>query len=390
MQKATDFKRLFRHKTPMALSLALTALFAAGAAQADGTDCPLANQPYSSRTPLIDLMLDPAAKAVLDRDMGGITQKLPPMLANPTPPTFAAIITPKELLGFDGGKDAGTALAKLDTDLAAVPVTPSAVLARCARYDETPPVLPRKIKHPALLVFEKINGFKDAPGFNAAHAALVAMAARRGWTLVFSENGAVFNARDLAKFDAVVWNNVSGDVLTVPQEDAFKAYMANGGGFAGFHGAGGDPIYVWDWYPDTLLGARFAGHPMNPQFQQATVKIDDPKSAITKGLGDGWSMTEEWYSFKNDPRATGSHILATLDESTYSPVTMGGVSIRMGADHPIAWTRCIGNGRSFYSAIGHRPENYSEPHSVTLLENGIAWAAGLGETKCADGKEIPR
>ena len=50
--------------------------------------------------------------------------------------------------------------------------------------------------------------------------------------------------------------------------------------------------------------------------------------------------------------------------------------------HPIAWTRCVGNGRSFYTAIGHRPESYVEPHSAILLERGIAWAMGLGGTGC--------
>ncbi|MBW8880252.1 MAG: ThuA domain-containing protein [Asticcacaulis sp.] len=59
-------------------------------------------------------------------------------------------------------------------------------------------------------------------------------------------------------------------------------------------------------------------------------------------------------------------------------------------DHPIAWTRCVGSGRSFYSAIGHRPENYSEPSSILLLEHGIAWAAGLGETQCVDGREVAK
>jgi hypothetical protein len=56
-------------------------------------------------------------------------------------------------------------------------------------------------------------------------------------------------------------------------------------------------------------------------------------------------------------------------------------------DHPIAWSRCIGNGRSFYTAIGHRPESYVEPNSLKLLEQGIAWAAGLGETRCLGGVE---
>jgi uncharacterized protein len=50
-----------------------------------------------------------------------------------------------------------------------------------------------------------------------------------------------FNAADLKRFDAVVWNNVSGDVLTIPQRSDFKAYIENGGGFAGFHGSAGDP-----------------------------------------------------------------------------------------------------------------------------------------------------
>jgi len=52
-----------------------------------------------------------------------------------------------------------------------------------------------------------------------------------------------------------------------------------------------------------------------------------------------------------------------------------GQNLRMGDDHPLAWTNCIGKGRMFYSAIGHRPETYSEPNHVTLLESAITWAA---------------
>ena len=51
-------------------------------------------------------------------------------------------------------------------------------------------------------------------------------------------------------------------------------------------------------------------------------------------------------------------------------------------DHPIAWTQCIGKGRSFYTAIGHRPESYSEPNTNKLLEQGVAWAAGIGSSSC--------
>jgi type 1 glutamine amidotransferase len=112
----------------------------------------------------------------------------------------------------------------------------------------------------------------------------------------------LFNPRDLKRFDAVVWNNVSGDVLTLAQRKDFQAYLEAGGEFAGLHGSGGDFFYDWDWYADTLLGARFKAHPLSPQFQAAKPKIDDSKNPIVSGLQPGWTMSDEWYSFKTSPR----------------------------------------------------------------------------------------
>ncbi|MCC7462822.1 MAG: ThuA domain-containing protein [Gammaproteobacteria bacterium] len=375
---------LWRRRALLLLPL-IWACAAAAAPAAAPADCPLAHAPYSSRTVLLDLLLDPAARAVLQREAPAVLQ--PPFGGGDwplQPPSFAAIVTPALLLGMSSA-GSGT-VAALDAALAQVPVTEAATHARCARYDTTPPALPQRIRRPAILVFDKITGFRDVPSVDAAAAALRAMAARRGWTLVSSGNAAVFNARDLGRFDAVVWNNISGDALTVSQQQAFQHWLAAGGGYAGIHGSAGDPVYVWDWYADVLIGARFRGHPMSPQFQQARIMVADPASAITRGLGAGWTMSEEWYSFDSSPRLNGAHVLATLDEASYSPVGMGGQDLRMG-DHPIAWTRCLGDGRVFYTAIGHRPENYREPHSARLLEQGIEWAMGRGATRCRAGQE---
>ncbi len=353
-----------------------------------GTDCPLAHEPYSTRSPLLDLLLDPVARGVLGREAPALLKV--PFGPDPewptTPPTFAAILSPATMAAMMPG--AVPDAARLDAALGGIPLTTAAVRARCARYDSKPPQLPARIARPAVLVFDKINGFRDGPSVDAAAAALAGIAGRRGWTLVSTGYGAVFNAHDLARFDVVVWNNISGDVLTNPQRAAFQAWLRRGGGFVGIHGSGGDPVYFWDWYADELLGARFKGHPMAPQFQEARVVVEAGDAGITAGLGGEWRMTEEWYSFGTNPRASGAHVLATLDESSYSPVGMGGTDLRMG-DHPIAWSRCIGDGRSFYTAIGHRPESYVEPHSVALLEQGIAWAAGLGDSRCDAGRELP-
>jgi hypothetical protein len=359
----------------LTLALSISTLHGAPKAntEAQSVDCPAAFRTYSSGTPLLDLMIDPAAKAVVDRDLPGFLAKLPPIVTKPTPPTLADILT-IEVMSSEFFPIPKETLDKLDKDLSLVPVTREAAIARCARYDHTPPALPDRLGHPAILVFSKSNGFRDDPSVNAAIAALKVMAEHQHWSLFLTDNAAVFNAPDLKHFDAVVWNNVSGDVLTIAQRKDFKAYLEAGGGFAGVHGSGGDFFYDWAWYADTLLGARFKGHPMSPQFQPARLKVDDSKDPIVRGLQPEWTMTDEWYSFKTDPRKNGAHILVTLDESSYNPMAQK-VDLHMG-DHPIAWTNCIGRGRSFYTAIGHRPESYSEPNTNKLIEQGVAWAAG--------------
>jgi type 1 glutamine amidotransferase len=365
-----------------ALALLTSALpgFAAEDAQAQAVDCPAAFRSYSSAgTPLLDLLLNPEAKAVVDTDLPGFLSQLPAMLTKPVPPTLSAILTIR-VMASEFFPLPEAALDKLDKDLALIKVTREAAVARCARYDHTPPALPEKLNHPAMLVFSKSNGFRDDPSVNGAQAALRAMAEQEHWSLFFTDNAAVFNAPTLKRFDVVVWNNVSGDVLTVDQRKDFKAWIENGGGFAGFHGSAGDFFYDWDWYADTLIGARFKSHPMSPQFQAAKVKLDGATNPIVRGLPQEWVMTDEWYSFKNNPRQKGAHILATLDESTYKPEA-GKLDLRMG-DHPIAWTQCVGKGRSFYTAIGHRPENYTEPNTNKLILQGLTWALGTGQGAC--------
>ncbi len=49
----------------------------------------------------------------------------------------------------------------------------------------------------------------------------------------------------------------------------------------------------------------------------------------------------------------------------------------MGADHAVAWSHCVGNGRAFYSTLGHAPSTYAEPkHLQMIVGRAISWAAG--------------
>ena len=368
-------------KTFTTAALAALGLMTGTAYARPVTDCPLRDAPFSMDSPLIDILLSPAARSVVETATGRSFDKGPAMFVGTKPPTFSAILSVKTAGRFTGMKD--EAIPAIDAALRKVPVTAADKVARCARYDNDVPSFDLAKGKPHVLLFEKINGFKDTPSVNAAHAALVAMAERKGWAIASTEMGGAFNPATLRQFDAVIWNNISGDVLSLSQRKALQQFLARGGGFVAVHGSAGDPAYFWDWYPDKLIGARFLAHPMSPQFQAARVVVnkDHPLAAP---LPAEWTMTDEWYSFSTNPRKVGAKVVLSLDESTYNPVGPMGLDLRMG-DHPLAWTNCIGKGRMFYSAIGHRPETYSQPEYVALLEKAIDWAM-TDRSACAAGK----
>lgn len=260
-------------------------------------------------------------------------------------------------------------------------------------YDTEPPKVP-EFTRPAVLIFSKTNGFRADADIAAANAALEKLAKERGWDSFTTENAAVFNTAQLGKFKAVIWSSTSGDVLTTDQRAAFKDWLEAGGGFVALHGAGGDPSYKWAYYPDQLIRAAFIGHTISPQIQKARFVIEDANHPATKGMGTEWIFEDEIYSFANSPRAKGSRVLISVDESTYSPretiPLLVDKDISMGKDHPMVWVHCVGNGRVFYSALGHRAVSYSDAKHMAMIGGGIAWAAGLEGPSCDSGKEIIR
>lgn len=244
--------------------------------------------------------------------------------------------------------------------------------------DKVAPLLPPL--HPgAVLILSKTNGFRDPEQIVAANSALKEIVRAQHRDLFETENAAVINPRDLRHFAVVVLNSTSGTIFDDFQRMAFREWIERGGGVVLLHGAGGDPEYDWRWYPETLIGAQFIGHTGRPkQFQQATIDVREPESPIMHGLPTKWSRTDEWYSFDRIPSGEGTRILATLDETSYDPYP---ARIRMGAFHPIIWTRCIGRGRMFFSALGHKAEAYSEPLNRLLIANALHWAAARA-TRC--------
>jgi uncharacterized protein len=249
-------------------------------------------------------------------------------------------------------------------------------------YETVAPAVPTDIKRPAILVFSKTNGYRHADSIAAAGALFTRMAKEEKWGLYQTENGATFSPSILSRFDAVVFNNVSGDVFTPDQRAALKTFVEKGGGFVGIHASGGDFSYAWKWYVNDLIGTQFIGHPMKPQFQTATIHVEDKAHPATAKLPENWSRIDEWYSFEKPARRPGYHVLMTLDEGTYKQIGMFGANLSMGKDHPIAWWHCEGQGRALYSALGHQAIAYGEPAYAAMLKGAIRWALKLEGTGC--------
>jgi len=249
------------------------------------------------------------------------------------------------------------------------------ILFPSSAHDSVAPPLPVTLGSPAILVFSKTNQFRHKEGIAGGHAALGDIAAHNGWDSFHTENGAVFNTEDLTQFDAVVFLNATGDMLSQDQRTAMRQWIEGGGGWLGIHAAGDGSHAGWPWYMENLIGAQFTAHIMGPQFQIATITIDNPDHPVVVGLPSLWHHEEEWYSWQASPRINGFNTLATVDEDSYTPeINWIGrhVNLRMG-HHPVVWSHCVGMGRSLYTAMGHRGEAFEEPNFRLLLENGLKW-----------------
>ncbi len=251
-------------------------------------------------------------------------------------------------------------------------------LFRTPVYDTSAPQIP-DLEHPAILVLSKTNGFIHKEGLPAAGEMLDELAAENKWHLYQTDNAATHNLADLARFDVVIWNNTSGDILTSQQRQAFKSWLTDGGQWLGLHAAGGDPSYDWQWYVDTVIGAQFFGHTMSPQFQDADVPVV-AESEFSAHLPRPWVIAqEEWYAFDRNPRDTGSTILLALDETSYDTQETVFPDPAMEGEHPIAWTHSIGKGTVIYSAIGHTAATYELPEYREFLVRSVNHLARAGK-----------
>lgn len=237
---------------------------------------------------------------------------------------------------------------------------------------------------PDLLIYSQTEGFRH-PSIPAQNAALLDIARANGWTVTITEDAEWFEADRLAEFEAVIGASNTGDTLSESQRAAFKAWLENGGSYVALHAAG-DGSHGWPWYLDEVIGARFTGHPGRPNQRKVQLKVEQPDHPAMEGMPVDWVRTDEWYSFDKSVRGKFT-VLVSLDETSYEPALEGDMKTKLampGGDHPIVWTRCIGEGRMLYSGFGHLPVHWEEELHLQMVTQAIHWSMSPGE--CKDGR----
>jgi uncharacterized protein len=186
---------------------------------------------------------------------------------------------------------------------------------------------------------------------------------QEGVETTLSDDKTILESSELASFDVCV-NGIGftrrvrqpdGKVnqtneLTDGQAQGLFSFVRSGKGLVGIHGAGwwigGEAV--------NLLGGHANWHPPGLEF---TVNVEDADHPVMRGLDD-FTVDDEIYMSAWDPSI---HILASAKWAERS--------------HPMAWTHTYGEGRVFFTTLGHGPGTFEHPSVQKMIANATRWAA---------------
>jgi len=181
------------------------------------------------------------------------------------------------------------------------------------------------------------------------------------------------NEEFLSKYNVIIQLDFPPYTWTKDAENAFIKYIEEGKiGWVGFHHAtllgDFDGYPMWQWFSDFMGGIRFKHY--IAETTSGTVFVEDKDHPVMKGVNESFVITnDEWYTFDKSPRPN-VHVLANVDESTYSPVS----DIKMG-DHPAIWTNQKVKARNVYFLMGHANTLFDSEDFTKMFSNAILWAA---------------
>jgi len=150
--------------------------------------------------------------------------------------------------------------------------------------------------------------------------------------------------------------------ITGEQEQGLLAAVRSGVGIAGWHGGMGDSFRNNTEY-QFIVGGQWVAHPGG--IIDCVVNIINHQDPITAGLED-FKIHSEQYYMHVDP---SNQVLAT---TTFSGDEYPWIE---GCVMPVVWKRHYGQGRVFYTSLGHVAADFDVPEARSIVQRGMLWAS---------------
>jgi hypothetical protein len=247
-------------------------------------------------------------------------------------------------------------------------------------------------------------GFKHGPvtrGKEALAPAEIAMTQLGQQTGLFDLHCTQDAAADITKenlknYDIVMFYTT----LDLPISPSDLDYFINdwlkqkGHGFVGFHSA-------TDTYHDNetywqMIGATFVSHPWTSG-KVVTIDVLDTEHPTSRPFGHEFKIKDEIYRYRHwQPDKV--RVLMTLNMEKCLPLLKKGdlnqyLKPRTGKEPysmPIAWVKDWGQGKVFYTNLGHNPETWTNKTFLKSVEGGIRWIRGLESGDAAPNPEVSK
>jgi putative membrane-bound dehydrogenase-like protein len=173
-----------------------------------------------------------------------------------------------------------------------------------------------------------------------------------GINLTYTTSPDDLNEENLEKYDGLIIY-ANHDEITSPQEKSLRDFVEGGKGLIPLHSAAGC-FRNSDWYINTIGGA-FKSHGVGT----FTAEIKNASHPVMQGVAafETWDETYVHQRINSD--------MTVLME-------------RVEGNHrePYTWVRNEGDGRVFYTALGHNDSTWLKPEFRELVTNGVLWAIG--------------
>ncbi|MFM6932920.1 MAG: ThuA domain-containing protein [Novosphingobium sp.] len=183
--------------------------------------------------------------------------------------------------------------------------------------------------------------------------------------------------KTLDYFDAVLFYTNGDTNLSPDQKQDLLDWIRAGHGFIGVHTATATAVN-WPEYGE-MLGGVFDNHPW--MITDAKVIVERPEFPAMKGWKSGMVFRDEHYQMQAAPYSRGKvDVLARLDPASVN--LKAPMVHRADADFPVAWIKDYGQGRVFYTGLGHTDAAWDDKRVRSMMLGAITWAI--------DGKERPQ